>query len=884
MSDTAVALEQHWRWGYIVGSFFVGVVGSGTALLIMRQRTAAGGLLSWAYLAAASVVFGAVGVWSLHFTGINALQLIDPSTGSPITVAYSASLTGISLMVVIVIAFIGFSVVADPKRQEWWRYAVTSLAGAGGALTMHYVGMEALRAQAVIIFNPGLVVCSVFIGIAVLGVGLLLFFRFRSLWQHNNSRLLLCSLVLAAGVCAIHYTGQASATYHLTSAPPSDLSSGPTPDTLLTVTLSLAGCACLAVLISLALQYRRLLRRENAKLRTLMLNAVIVHGTTNQLLGTLADGLPSVIIESAYQGVGAFDRTNRDFLRMFKSAAQWSAEQQHTAFLQSMRDNKSLSAYSLQLHEKFISAAHELAAACQLSLPELGLLYWQPTGSMVSVVMVVDDATAERITRTSSFRFVTQPTVYPFLAANMCGDVPPEHWLHDVMDYYTKSSSPMQPPLPQQPQQQGEKGREFHRQQSLVAPVDSARRVFKLLHSSSSVAPAPPVPCLHHTDHKPAEAGACPAALPPSTPSAAAESVQGGQLYLGLYYVKVTPGGLLVMLMSAGPYYHVPMVPLGEPTADSSVPTLSAEQLSWLQEQHRAAHAAAAAAADDSKGKRTQSHQVSATVSTGNLGLALNTHRLLVSRSSRPSDTREQDAQLDLPGSAEQLSREEQKAAEIRAAAATAASRPSPELLSVEEEARKEKSEREAAELKLPSASLLRFQAAYHEACVALAALVGTRTDCTAAALAVELVPINSCDALLAFTVCRMSSRVDTGYLTDRLTFVPMPVFDILHYARSESSRESGWTRRLIRGKKVSLQAAAAVGPVAGRRERLASFSENDHQLTVDDLVPRRAAGSLSARGSDSSISRAAGELLARERRLKQNGSQPAAQRLPSAV
>ena len=867
MSDAVVVLDQHWRWEYIVGSFLVGVVGSGTSLLIMRQRTAGSGWRGWAYLAAASVVFGAVAVWSLHFTGINALQLINPATGAVIPVAYSASLTALSLIIVIVIAFVGFSVVADPERQEWWRYAVTSIAGAGGALTMHYVGMEALRAQAVIVFNPGWVVGSVFLGIAVLGVGLLLFFRFRSLWQHNNRRLLLCSLVLATGVCAIHYTGQASATYHLTAAPPPDLSSMPTPGTLLTATLTLAGCACLVVLISLALQYRRLMRREQAKLRTLMLNAVIVHSSTSQLLSTIADGLPSVIIESAYQGVGAFDRANRDFLRMFKSAAQWGAEEQHAAFLSSLRDNHSLSAYSLKLHEKFIAAAHELAAACQLSLPELGLLYWQPTGSMVSVVMLVSDAVAERITRSSSLRFVPQPTVHPFLAA-MCGDIPPEQWLHDVMDFHSKSSRPGSSSLPQP----SEKARELSRQQSHVAPVESARRILHLLHSTSSVAPAV-TPSSHEADQKPTDSGVCPAAVP----AAALDSVpQGGQLYLGLYYVRVTPSGLLVMLMSAGPYYHIPMVPLGARTAGGGAPSLSAEQLDWLRSLLAGA---VPVAADVSKEhKRTLTHHASATVSTAHQGLAINTHRLLVSRSSRPSDTREQETQPDLPGTAEPTSREEQKAAEIRAVATSAALRPSPELLSPEEDARREQSAKDAAAHRQPSAALLRFQAAYHEACVALADLVGTRADCTAAALTAELVPINTGDALLVFTVCRMSSRVDTGYLTDRLSFVPLPVFEILHYARSESNSQSGWTRRLVRAKKVSLQAAA--GPVGGRKERLASFSENE-QLAAEGIVGRAQAGSRSARGSDSSM-RADG-LLAHERRPPLS-DQKRLQRVPSAV
>jgi len=139
MTTTGMVATQQWEWSYALASFFVALVGSGTSLLIIKQRTSASGLRNLLYLLAGATTFGAVAVFSMHFVGMEALRLYRPDTGQELAVAYLPLPTTFSLLVVILIAVVGFGVVGDPLQQQWWRYAVSGLAGAGGVLVMHYL-------------------------------------------------------------------------------------------------------------------------------------------------------------------------------------------------------------------------------------------------------------------------------------------------------------------------------------------------------------------------------------------------------------------------------------------------------------------------------------------------------------------------------------------------------------------------------------------------------------------------------------------------------------------------------------------------------------------------------------------------------------------------
>lgn len=57
-----------YKWYYIVISFLVATVGSGTSLQVMKQRTGFYGYRNWLLLFGGSISLGAVGIWCMHFS------------------------------------------------------------------------------------------------------------------------------------------------------------------------------------------------------------------------------------------------------------------------------------------------------------------------------------------------------------------------------------------------------------------------------------------------------------------------------------------------------------------------------------------------------------------------------------------------------------------------------------------------------------------------------------------------------------------------------------------------------------------------------------------------------------------------------------------------
>jgi NO-binding membrane sensor protein with MHYT domain len=78
---------------------------------------------------------------------------------------------------------------------------------------MHYLGMAAMRMQAMIAWSSGIVVLSVLIAIAAAVVALWLAFKLE-----RRLLRLLAALVMGVAVNGMHYTGMAAGTFICTSA------------------------------------------------------------------------------------------------------------------------------------------------------------------------------------------------------------------------------------------------------------------------------------------------------------------------------------------------------------------------------------------------------------------------------------------------------------------------------------------------------------------------------------------------------------------------------------------------------------------------------------------------------------------------------------------
>lgn len=179
----------------------------------------------------AAVVFGS-SVWALHFVAMLAFL---PSADS----AYDLSLTAASIGVAIAGSLAAFAL--------WRRHANNPIALAGAGLmlgsaiaAMHYLGVAAMQASALVFLDPTFVGASILLSIVFSIVALARACDLRSFARRAE-----VTLWLAAAICGLHFTGMTAVTLA-----PSDLAEG-AGDVIGTSTLALVvGFVSLSILIT----------------------------------------------------------------------------------------------------------------------------------------------------------------------------------------------------------------------------------------------------------------------------------------------------------------------------------------------------------------------------------------------------------------------------------------------------------------------------------------------------------------------------------------------------------------------------------------------------------------------------------------------------------
>ncbi|MBU6297012.1 MAG: response regulator [Alphaproteobacteria bacterium] len=154
------------------------------------------------WLAATGIVAGS-GIWATHFV---AMLAYDPG----VPVAYDVFLTALSALIAIVLCGAGFAV-ALGRSDGGARSAVIGGVIVGAAIsTMHYVGMAAVRAPALAVWNPYYVAASVVFGVTLTTITMSLVVRGSSV-LHS----LACAGLFTLAICGMHFTAMSAVTYQL---------------------------------------------------------------------------------------------------------------------------------------------------------------------------------------------------------------------------------------------------------------------------------------------------------------------------------------------------------------------------------------------------------------------------------------------------------------------------------------------------------------------------------------------------------------------------------------------------------------------------------------------------------------------------------------------
>lgn len=198
-------LQPFYKSNLVILSYGLSVTGSFIALNVAQRIRNQNRGISVFNLMAASTALGGIGVWSMHFTGMLALDL---RMGS----GYSMLETLASLIIAIgaTAAALGY-VVANPESSH-------RILGAGsllglGVAAMHYLGMYGMRFPGYIIWSWPFVALSIAIAMVAASVALWLTFRTRSFRLR-----FIASIAMGIGVCSMHYTGMAAADFICTSS------------------------------------------------------------------------------------------------------------------------------------------------------------------------------------------------------------------------------------------------------------------------------------------------------------------------------------------------------------------------------------------------------------------------------------------------------------------------------------------------------------------------------------------------------------------------------------------------------------------------------------------------------------------------------------------
>ena len=190
---------NHESW-IVALSVLVAIQGAYVGLNLALELPGSAGGRRKLLLAGAALTL-AVAIWSMHFVGMLAVR-------SPIRIDYHVLPTLVSFLVcVLVVGLAVFLASSAPASNPV--LAVSATVMGAGIVSMHFIGMLALHANAVMHHDPRYVIASVLIGVAASRLALHFAFAGRV-----RPPLLAASVALGLAISGMHYTAMAGMTLH----------------------------------------------------------------------------------------------------------------------------------------------------------------------------------------------------------------------------------------------------------------------------------------------------------------------------------------------------------------------------------------------------------------------------------------------------------------------------------------------------------------------------------------------------------------------------------------------------------------------------------------------------------------------------------------------
>ncbi|MCP1172365.1 putative bifunctional diguanylate cyclase/phosphodiesterase [Ralstonia chuxiongensis] len=185
-------------------SLFVAILASYTALDMAGRVVTAHGRAALSWLIGGASAMG-LGIWSMHFVGMLALNL-------PIPVGYDVGITLTSLAIGIGASMFALWLVSR-RELPWPRLAGGALLMGAGVAGMHYTGMAALRMNPGIQYDPARFALSIVIAVLASGVALWIAFRLRRQSRRVRALRAGSAVVMGVAIVGMHYMGMSAASF-----------------------------------------------------------------------------------------------------------------------------------------------------------------------------------------------------------------------------------------------------------------------------------------------------------------------------------------------------------------------------------------------------------------------------------------------------------------------------------------------------------------------------------------------------------------------------------------------------------------------------------------------------------------------------------------------
>ena len=198
-------IQGSYNIGLVILSFLIVALASYSALDLVGRITHSKKKAKKYWLIGGAVTMG-LGIWSMHFVGMLALQVHA-------TISYDYHKVLISIGIAIFASWVSlFFVSRETMSRNQLFIGGASLSTA--IVSMHYTGMSAMRMSASIQYDPFLVFLSVIIACVASVLALKIGFRYKNRNANRLFEKMVSANILGMAVAGTHYTGMAAATYH----------------------------------------------------------------------------------------------------------------------------------------------------------------------------------------------------------------------------------------------------------------------------------------------------------------------------------------------------------------------------------------------------------------------------------------------------------------------------------------------------------------------------------------------------------------------------------------------------------------------------------------------------------------------------------------------